>query len=63
MVRRPKRRKPVTPPRRTQAIIFYIISILVVLSMAAALAISVGSRSAPTPTPSALLPLNMLQLL
>lgn len=36
--------------------IFYIISALVVLSMAIGLAVSVSIRPAPTPTPSSLLP-------
>ena len=57
MVRKPKRKR--TPRvRRTHMIVFYVISILVVISMAIGLALSVSNRNAPEP--SSLLPLIYL---
>ena len=57
MVRRPRRRKQASPPRRKQMTILYVISILVVLSMAIGLALSMASRgsSALPPLSAALL--------
>jgi len=51
MVRKPKRKKQKSPPRSKRMIVLYIISVLVVLSMALGLVLSVASpgRSAPLP--------------
>ena len=59
MVRKPKRRKQEHPSQRRQRTLLYIISILVVLSMAIGLAVSFASRG-PS---SSLAPLSALLLL
>lgn len=51
MVRRPRRRKQTAAPRSKRMIILYIISILVVLSMAVGLALSMASRGSSAPLP------------
>jgi len=58
MVRKPRRKRPVQPARRTHMIIFYVISVLVIISMAIGLALSVSNRAAPQP--SSLIPLAYL---
>ncbi|MGI6209034.1 MAG: hypothetical protein ACOYEW_12595 [Anaerolineae bacterium] len=63
MVRKPKRskQKPSGPSKR--AIIFYVISILVIISMAVGLVISVLVPSGAVPPPTALFPLGVLPLI
>lgn len=53
MVRKPKRRKTthVDKKRSTQTTIFYVISVLVILSMAVGLVISILARSASPALP------------
>ncbi|NPV09944.1 MAG: hypothetical protein HPY83_18525 [Anaerolineae bacterium] len=63
MVRKPKRSKQKPSGISKRAIIFYVISILVIISMAVGLVISVLVPSRPAPFPMALFSLGVAPLI
>lgn len=63
MVRKPKRSKQKPSGISKRAIVFYVISILVIISMAVGLVISALVPSRPAPLPTALCPLGVVPLI
>ncbi|MHB0877316.1 MAG: hypothetical protein ACYC5O_14865 [Anaerolineae bacterium] len=63
MVRKPKRRKQTGSHRRWQMTVLYVISILVVLSMAIGLALSVSNSGSPALPPESAALMTLLLLI